>query len=319
MADYWAENLQLASFDGVAFPVRTLERSGGRAKVRHRYPYRDAQDVEDTGREPYAWTIEIPLFAGMSPVDVGRPLYPDTYELLRFLFDDPDTLGEAEYVDPELGPFDVAVISHTWRANADARNGGVYTLQIEEVSADPFPYSITEGSGSRSSAEQAAADADLAIVGVVTEDEIAQAWEDDGVAVEDGSFDPGAIFTGLVDDFFNTIQDASLAADDVAAYVDRVRYRIDRVLRFDAMREASRWSIVASLNRLSDTLTQAGEEAQASRPTIVDFVVPWVMSADEVALQLYGDVSRAEEIVRRNPTRDPNAYQTGRVLKVQSE
>lgn len=317
MADYWAENLQVASFAGIGFPSRTVERQGGRSKVRHRYPYRDGQDVEDTGREPYAWTIEIPLFAGMSPVENGRPLYPDTYELLRFAFDEPETLGEGEYIDPELGPFNVAVISHTWRASADARNGGVYTLQLEEVADDPFPYSLAAGSGTKTDALATAAEIDAAIGDAVPEEEIAEAWSSDGVGVD--SFDPGELFVNTVDAFFEAIEDAALAADDVAAYVDRVRYRIDRVLRFDAMREGSRWSIVASLNRLSDTISRAGEEAQSSRPTIVDFVVPWVMGADEIALQLYGDVSRSAEIVRRNPSRNPNAYQAGRVLKVQSE
>jgi prophage DNA circulation protein len=318
MSDYWEDSLMPASFAGVRFPSQTIGRTGGRRAVAHEYTFRDGQDLEDTGRKAYRWTIKIPLFAGMEPEDPAIPLYPDTYELLVAVFEGRQDLAEGEYVDPEHGPIQVKVVEHDWELDAMGRNGGTFTIQMEEINDAPFATAIFL-LDAQATAESYATEIDGSIGEVAAAEDISAAWSDEGVPDNDLDLAAGEMFLNMVDSFFTDIDDAALAADDVAMVVDRYQSRINRVLRFSAMRDVSNWSLMASLARLADTLRLAGEAKQNSRPNIVDFVVPWVMSAKEIAFQLYGDPSRSEEIVRRNPYRRPNSYPRGRVLKVQSE
>src|SRR5690348_11856886 len=127
----WEEDLQEASFAGVEFPVATRKKSGGRARARRRYPNRPGQSIEDQGREPVTYSLEIPLFAS-----VDSSHYPGVAQRLFAAFDDPETAGIAEYVDPEDGPIQAAVISHNWVSAADERDGGRLTLELEEVTFD---------------------------------------------------------------------------------------------------------------------------------------------------------------------------------------
>src|SRR5687768_3286370 len=123
----WEQQLHEASLGGVAFPVASRRITGGRAYAPRKYPHRDGQDVEDTGREPYTFELEVPLFA-----DVDAAHYPDTYEALRLVVDDEADRGELEYVDVELGPVPVKVRQWNWSQTARERDGGVFSVVLEE-------------------------------------------------------------------------------------------------------------------------------------------------------------------------------------------
>jgi hypothetical protein len=272
--------------------------------------------MEDLGRGAYTYKLEIPLFRGMDPVVPGSPLYPDVFEALRFEFDNPDTLGEGEFVDPEIGPIQVKVVSHVWRAASDKRNGGVYTVELEENSEDPFVLTVGATSDSETEAQQQAADIDQSVP--ETEATILEAFSAAGEPLSNFDFTPGELFVAMADDFFDWLDEGALAADDIAARLDSFRARIDAVLAFDSLQASSAWSVRYSLMRLSDTLTEAADRRARSAPTISEFLVPARMSHWEIANRLYGDRTRAREIFLRNPTLNPNFYSAGTTLLVLS-
>lgn len=309
MAEAW-DSLQEAALDGVAFPVERISRSGGRRVGRHVYPYRPGQDVEDMGREPLKWAITIPLFTGIDPA-----LYPARFEQLRAILDDPDGQGDVEFTDPELGPVPAKVITHDWAMDAMRRNGGVLTINLEERSSIPFIVrQVDDNPDARTTAEVEAEFLDD--FGVVSEDDIVATWEANGAPLTEFSFTAGELFVSMVDDFFDAIESARIAADEVAAMVDRYRKRISLVLQFDAYSEAENWSVVQSMGRLADSFSLAGERAAQGAPRIMDYVVPAPISHFEIAVQLYGDVDRAPEIITRNPQAEPLRIPAGTTLRV---
>jgi hypothetical protein len=310
--DFWARNLQTAKLGLTEFPLASIRRTGGRRIARHAYPYRDGQDTEDMGRGATRWDLVVPLFRGMEPLNPLVPLYPDVYDALRFELDDPDTLGEVDFVDPEIGPVSVKVVSHTWDAVAEKRNGGMFRIQLEEVNDEPFLFSIGTLLDPDLAALDFAAELDAGFFDVAG---LLDAWERFGLAV-DFVFAPGELFVSMVDDFFSAIEDVALAADQIAGHIDRIRSRLDMVVNFDGMQEARRWSLYHSTVRLSASLTAAGERAAADAAQLVEFVVPWQMSHVEISVLLYADRGRSGEIVRRNPTRNPLFYPQGATLRV---
>lgn len=313
--DYWEQNLQQAALGGVAIPIKSIRRSGRRRAARHEFPYRDGQMVEDIGRGALTFELTVPLFRGMEPVTPGVPLYPDVYNELRNVFDAIGEYGEVEWVDPELGPIPVKVMTHEWVVTSDERNGGTFRIAIEEVSEEAFVglFLRSEEPKTASIREATFIDENMPIDRTT----ILEAWAIDGVAFPTSS--PETMFSDAVGAFVDDLSAAASTADDVRATVDTFRGRVDVVLNMPEIDAPSAWPVRTSLVLLSDLVTEMGERALAKAPQLIDYTVPEVQSHWTIALILYGDRSRAAEIVQRNPIENPLFYPRGRVLRVLSE
>src|SRR5690348_3757315 len=100
---FFQEQLHTASLGGIEFPLTDRKTKYVRDIPQHEYPFRDGHDAEPTGRKGRVWELEVHLFTGMT-WGGATPLFPETYEALISLFEDPDLQGEVEYVDPFIGP-----------------------------------------------------------------------------------------------------------------------------------------------------------------------------------------------------------------------
>jgi hypothetical protein len=155
MADLWEEIMQDGSLGGIVLPIARRGFVLGRAGARVRLPYQPGQAVEDTGREPFTFKLQVELFA-----DIDPDHYPGRYEELLELLTDEDRKGEVEYVDPMLGPFDVKV----WQVDGDevseSRNGVTLNLVLEEVSLTARGFTVEQ----RPSPEAEAAEAGCSVL-----------------------------------------------------------------------------------------------------------------------------------------------------------
>ncbi len=300
---------------GVPFPVSERRISGGRSYAPRKYPHRDGQDTEDTGREPYTFELTIPLFA-----DVDPSHYPSIFEQLRAIVDEPDSQGELEYVDVELGPLPVKVKQWSWAETARERDGGVFTLTLEERSHDAFLVSILAAPPDSRGTGVALSRA-LDLTETVSEADVRAEWAAAGADLGDFELEPedGLLWTGLTDDFFLAIEDGGLAADELAERVDRFRLRGGLVLRMDDMRTPDGWPAAQVLVRLLDSISQAAESYAVQQPTAVLWRVPEEMSAWEISLRNFGTDERASEIISLNPVANPLFYRAGAVLTLPSE
>lgn len=315
MSDLWQTILQEASLGGVEFPLARRRWTGGRDGARLEFPHQPGQGVDDTGRKPRVLELVIELFA-----DVDETHYPGKFRDLVSLFESDTLLGEVEYVDPILAPMPVKVWGFDVEEEATSRNGAVITVQLEEVSQDVRAAALTPRRSSRVVASETALDLDenLAELGV-TDDDVSESFEKAGAPlagdVEKG-WPAGQKFAALTTAFLEGLDSGLRTVDEVAASADIVRRRVASVTALAPLRTSSGWSAYASALQLVDALAELAELASSRAVAIVEVALNAETSAVELATKLYGDRTRAEEIIRRNPTRRPNAYPAGTVIRV---
>jgi hypothetical protein len=306
--DYWSQNLLpsklAASFgDGsdVEFEIRERNVESGQRFARYVYSYRPGQGVEDLGRKIYIWNLRIPLFRG-----VGVNHYPGTLDNLVKLIE--RERGELEYQDPEWGPFLVKVADWSWQTVAEIRNGGVLTLVIEERS---FDQSIEQNLNKPQLAKRALA-SKMAI-------KLDNALELLGTSLPDISDRAkGFSLTEMWNDVQDALDTAALAADDIAARIDEVFLVGQDIYNFSAEDELERWSITNSvadfLGAVEDVGNDSGDVPPGER--LVTRVLPDTMSMYDIAMWLYKDPFRAEEIAFNNPVPNVLQYARGSLVKV---
>jgi prophage DNA circulation protein len=124
----WRDQLGPASFRGAEFFVDSAELIGGRATVRHEYPFRDIPFVEDLGRLGRAFPIS------------GYVLGDDYFAARDALLAALETEGPGELVHPYQGTR--RVICAHFRVHEATAEGGIarFDLEFEETEeASSFP------------------------------------------------------------------------------------------------------------------------------------------------------------------------------------
>lgn len=316
MSEVWEEIMSDARLGDTTFPLERRALSGGREFGRIAPPHQPGQRVTDTGRKPLIFKLVIPLFPG---VEGRTDLYPTVYEELLDIFTNDEDKGETEYIDPILGAFRVKVAEFDDDHNAEKRDGCVITCTLEEINTDPYGIVIPPRAPGREAIEAAAQlDESLEELGV-TEETISQAIDSSGHPIdsdEKNSWPAGRTFESLCGDFQEGLELGTLYADRVAAQVDRVRARMRSVLALSELRAASAWTAYSSALRLVETLGQQADRALARATPIVAVTVEGSVSVYDLAVRLYGDAARADEIVQRNRIGRPWAIAPGTVLRV---
>lgn len=310
------EELHEAALDGITFPVSERRVRGGRSFGRHRYPYRDGQATENTGREPYSFELVCPILNG---IDWPSELWPATWDALRGALEDAERGGEFEYTDPEFGPLPVIVADWSFEMASEPRHGGTLHLTLEERQLDTGVLRISPDldPSSIATSEALVFDSEIA-AGGVTDAAIAGVFEAAGVSLTDA--DPtiaaGTTFATLISDFEAAWEEGAIALDEIAAVLDRMRTRIEAMTGLAAAQEARRWRLVLAAERLLAAVTDIAERAQAKAPPIMDYVTRDEVSVYEVSTELYGTPARAGEILSRNRVEHPLFIPKATLLRV---
>lgn len=165
--------LQECSLRGISFPIITIKEAFGHDTPQHKSVDRDGAFVENTGRNPFVFSIVAPFYATFSrrgdpkgqfvKVDALRPgnnekwsdLYPGRFELLRNACIDRTT---APFVHPLYGEFNVKVMDWESSINADERGGQLVSLTVIETRDDGVKSAFTPST--QSFARSAAIDLD---------------------------------------------------------------------------------------------------------------------------------------------------------------
>ncbi len=315
MSEVWDEIMTDASLGDVTFPLRRRAVSGGRDFARISPPHQPGQRVADTGRKALVFKLEVPLFNGVEGRD---DLYPTVYEELLDVATSDDAKGEVEYIDPILGAFAVKVTEWSDDHDPDRRDGCTMAFTLEEITEDAFGFIVPARSPGREVIEAAAAlDEALADVGV-SDEAVAEAFKSSGYPKQgdEKTWPAGRTFESLATDFRDGLETGLVYADRVATEVDRTRARVRGVLELGALRTTAGWPAMAEALRLVDAAGALAERAVARAVPVIDYRVLGVMSVYDVAVELYGDPSRADEILARNRIATPLAIRAGSVLRV---
>jgi hypothetical protein len=287
VTDLLREILIPSSLDGITFDAATRNVKTGRDFTRYKYPYRKGQGVEDVGRKTYVWSLTIPLFAGVSP-----SLYPGKFDQLIALVEDEDKRGEVEYIDAELGAFDVKIVDYDWSTVGDRRDGVELTITLEERS---FNQSLLQNLTSGKLSARASAAKSAQNVGYLV----------DSLDIPDPADLPndGKSLTDAWVDCQKALETAALGADQVAAKIDEFVLVSQKFLSFSAQDEIARWSITCSVYDAIGAAYAVGDDTAKGNggEKLIEVILPSEMTSFEIAQRYYGDANQAELVVFHNP------------------
>lgn len=293
---FWTENMLGAELGGVAFEGASRRLENARDFSRYRYPYRTGQGVEDLGRKPAVFHLEIPLFRGVRESD-----YPKTTDDLLELVQNEDHKGELEYIDPEYGAFDVKIVSHDWVIGSDERDGGRLSLVLEERGfGQNLLQNLTNGKlAARGLAAKASASADYQI--------------DVYYALIEEERPSGFSLTEAWYKVESALDTAALSADSVAAVIDEYVSVANKALSFSPSEEIARWTITNSVYDAIGFAMSVGDDAATGElgEKFTEVVIPDELSIYEIALRYYGDAGRAEDVAFHNSFVNPMAVPRG--------
>jgi hypothetical protein len=109
-------------------------------------------------------------------------------------------------------------------------------------------------------------------------------------------------FVELVQEFDSWLQSEEATFDQIRAETDRIKLRFDDLLATQEMLFSDNADVMVAAVGAKAQIEEAGQDAQAKSARLISAVFDRAMSAAEIAHALYGDASRAEEIMKYNPT-----------------
>jgi len=141
--------LQECSLRSVAFPIISIKETFGHDVPQHKSMDRDGAFVENTGRNPFTFSIVAPFYAKTllrGKNETWDDLYPARFELLRSACIERST---TDFVHPLYGTFRVKVIDWDSTLNADERGGQTVALTVIETRDDGVETAFTQSTQAR--------------------------------------------------------------------------------------------------------------------------------------------------------------------------
>lgn len=282
--------LPRASFGGFEYPILTQTVKGGIRDKVHEYPHADGGNNEKLGRKLYT----IMQTASFKDVYKGYgSLYPGKLNQLVSLFESSTT---ATLIIPTIGGINAYCKNWSREADFKVRSGETVTLEWQEDGSDGFDVSMFFSLGSTSIATL------LAGISVPPDFSVAdQGW------------------FATLNDAVNAIQRIKDQADLAGRMLQsRIQYAMGVCSTIDgllSMQTAAHATVVDQVHALWGALQTLGADVASKGLTQMTFNVPVLMSVSDIATKLFGDSSRAMEILQMNPINDAFAVPAGTKLQ----
>jgi hypothetical protein len=129
------DQLQKASFDGIPFPVKSVQVSGGLRDHVHEYPHSPGGAVEKLGRKLY--TIQMEGIFDVKLSGYGDNLWPGDLSDLRDRFEDQTT---SDLYIPTIGNIQAYAVTWTQTANTEMVSGEMLSVEFREDQAQAFLF-----------------------------------------------------------------------------------------------------------------------------------------------------------------------------------
>jgi len=288
-------NLPEASYDGLTFPVESLQWNGGNDIVEHVAYRRPGADIEPTGRRAYRGSMVLPLINTPSLVARYGELFPGLrYDLLRRFEDVPI----ATLMHPTLGQITAAIGEVSETATAEDRGGVRLTVNFVEHDASVALLVGTDGSSEPTNTTQSVSDlaksadkANEGVSGYRSTSTIIDAQLAFLAAAPRTYTQTTAALRQMVEPI-----NANLALASIAAASGHDAYVASATL-------------LSSVYALRDRLIPSPQKSSV-------YVTPRVMADWEVAQAVYGDPSLSQLLRSANSIANPLAIPAGRSLVI---
>lgn len=317
MTDSLATNAQESSFRplslgtwSVTFPVTSIQTKGGHRLALHEAYKRPGADVEACGREPYTFTVAVPLVNDPGLVTRYGTLFPDLMNAVIAAIESNPVLT---FTHPIEGTLNVGVKSWSRTDDPDHRAGPVLTIELVEHNATLAILRALDGSTPTDSTSAAplqakAADSAASTAKLPTADTqtLGAYWLAFNVFTE------ALAFLAL-----GTITFAQIQAT-LAAMRAPVTWNLALVAAqpFNAATAANVHALVVALETLQATVYQLQSVYLPGLGQTRYYTTPRVMADWEVAQAMYGDISAAGGIRAANALSNYSAIPMGTVLTI---
>lgn len=280
------DKLQGWSFGGIRFPAGRWSIKGGIRDHVHEYWKTDGGDPEKGGRKLYEFTV---LGNFQDRFKRFPDLYPNQLDKLIRLFE----LSRTEdLVVPFRGTIRAYAIDWTENAEAKIRSGEMVEIKFREDSTQPFTIELTDTS-SKSIATGASS--------------LTAVLDQQSLNLPQTDTDLFSQINALANSIIAISDTSALYGQLVAAKVLQLTSLLDAADRLTSMQGADAQPIVDALHELWAAAVAFGKDVQGKRVLLQRWVVVATMSVSQVSQAIYGDTSRADELMSLNTgtIRDP--------------
>lgn len=305
------DRLPLASFAGFEFPVREVFVKGSLRYHVHEYLHTPGGSTEEQGRRLYEIKMVCPFHEGFAK---WPELWPEKLAALRLYFEG----GNAwDLTIPTLGTISARCIQWEQRMNAKARSGEDCEFVFLEEFVDTFL--IQDLITTSTNLPTIVADLELAVplrdmsrLGIT--DPIARAKV---ITNETNTF--ARFFKGV-----NDIQTLGDQSEQYGATIaTKARNTIALCRQIDdlrSMQDPNNWPIVHAMQDVELELQKLVKDTAGKRRETRAYIVPSQpglrsLSISQVSSRLYGDTSRAVELLQLNDLDDALAIPAGTTIR----
>ena len=274
------DQVQRASFNDIDFACERYSVKGSFRDGVHEYRHTPAGQPEKQGRRLYTFEFDA-VFSAATPL--YPTAWPDDWDQLINAFEQGKT---ADLVVPTIGTIPAYCID--WPVDVDFRRNrdGIRARLVFREDQQQLFLSLIDGS-----------------------------INPDALPAKTSNLIESALDAGLGEDLFtsitNLVNDIASAGDyyemQAELYADKVAGIITACQRVDEkvkeLNDPKNWKVVRANAELCVAAIKVSESILRKAVPIVDFVTPALMSVLDVSMNLYGDTSRAGELLGLN--RDP--------------
>jgi prophage DNA circulation protein len=287
------DQLLHASFDFIEFPVRKVTVKGGIREHDHEYPKVPGAAAEKLGRKLYTISMSVPFHNNLRP-PWDESLWPGALSDLRNRFEEEIT---SDLLIPTIGTIKAFCTNWTQVMDARVRSGEDAELEFKEDQSNLF---LLDG-----------------IINIKAT----------SLAPHGQALTLAADAAGLADVFA-----------ELEAQIDGVTALIGTAELYSAAGQAKVLGLINTFERLDATVGALNDPANApllevyleawasaqalqqdllrqQRPLVL-YEVPALMAISDVSRAIYGDTSKAADILGLNPIEDAFAIKRGTQLRV---
>lgn len=322
------QSLAKASFDGIAFPIKSCTVSGGIRDHVHEYPHSPGGAVEKLGRKLYRFQMSAIFDVKIS--GYGDNLWPGDLSDLRDRFEDQVT---STLHVPTIGDIQAYCVSWSQRATPERQSGEEADLEFVEDQSQAFLInSIIQISST--TLQTAGEQFDQEFAPLLAGGTVSATAPTRIVPPPAGTLPRATTFAGAYTQLrpreanaLNQIraayQQALTVAEQPERYADQVLRTADAVVtscaqwqdRIRVLQNPLMYSRKWAYKRLWASAVQLRDSVKAQTARILFFLARTDTTISAVSRAIYGDSSYAAEIMQLNALPDPFMIRTGTVLR----
>lgn len=312
------DNLPRSQFGSIIFPVARHRLRATQRKHIHEFPHRDGGAPEKLGRSLYTITLQAPFHRDLEQFP---DLYPRSINDLQVLFEQGKT---QKFVYPTVGSFDAFISAWDRQSDARVRSGELVEMELtEDQSSDFLTTEILDSAhfaAFGSTADEVAAQlaslqaqlipsADATATVAIPPEQIAA--KVDFSANDLGLFDS---LQALANDITGISDTADLFSNLVQTKVQQLANICGQIDQSLSLQDARSFNLLEAVHNLWGLCTRVLNDSQQQRVSIQQWIVPISMPITMVATRLYGNASRADDLLALNDIPNPQSVRAGTTI-----